>query len=181
MSHENHVPELARQLAPVRRPNLMLWLYQWRYEIFAVTLLPYAVANLVLWLGPIWFVAALIVAFNWVFYWRAARRHVRSRLRVIVVQHRLRTAFAGARICTVDGRRPAILWTRPVDGDIVVSLFCPAGIGFEQIHSRRDLLADACFAAEVYADRHPKYGALVTLTICPTRTPAQARPHRIAR
>ncbi|KDN22837.1 hypothetical protein [Amycolatopsis rifamycinica] len=177
MTHDNHVPELARQLAPVKRPNPLLRLYHWRYEIFAVTLLPYAVISLVRWLGPIWSVVALVVAFNWIFYWRAARRHLRGRLRAIVVQHRLRSAFAGARICTVDGRRPAILWTRPVDGDVVVSLFCPAGIGFEQIHSRRDLLADACFAAEIYVDRHPKYGALVTLTICTSafrREPSRA-------
>ncbi len=177
MTHDNHVPELARHLAPVKRSNPVLWLYHWRYEFLAVTLLPYALVNLVAWLGPIWSVVALVAAFNWVFYWRAARRHVRGRLRAIVVQHRLRSAFAGARICTVDGRRPAILWTRPADGDIVVSLFCPAGIGFEQIHSRRDVLANACFAAEVYVDRHPKYGALVTLTICTTafrREPGRA-------
>ncbi|SEF33104.1 hypothetical protein SAMN05421837_106601 [Amycolatopsis pretoriensis] len=164
MNHE--LPELARQLAPVKRPNPLLWLYHWRYEILALTVLPYALVNLVLWLGPVWSLVALAAAFNWVFYWRAARRHLRGRLRAIVVQHRLRTAFASARICTVDGSRPAILWTRPLDGDVVVSLFCPAGIGFDQIHSRREVLADACFATEIYVDRHPKYGALVTLTIC---------------
>lgn len=170
MTHE--LPELARQLAPVKRPNPLLWLYHWRYEILAVTLLPYVLVTVVLALGLVWSLIALVVAFNWVFYWRAARRHVRGRLRAIVVQHRLRTAFASARICTVDGRRPAILWTRPIDGDIVVSLFCPAGIGFDQIHAGRATLAAACFATEVYVDRHPKYAALITLTVCttPTRT-----------
>jgi hypothetical protein len=175
-SADHHVTELARQLTHVKRPNPVLWLYHWRYELLAVTLLPYALVNLVLWLGPLWSLVAFAAAFNWVFYWRAARRHVRCRLRSIVVQHRLRTGFAGARICTMDGRRPAILWTRPVDGDVVVSLFCPAGIGFELIHERRHLLAAACFATEVYVDRHPKYAALITLTVC--STPARREPGR---
>jgi hypothetical protein len=172
MTRDHHVTELARQLAPVKRPNPVLWLYHWRYEILAVTIVPYALVQLFLQLGPVWGVVALVAAFNWVFYWRAARRHVRGRLRAIVVQHRLRTAFTGARICTVDGRRPAILWTRPAGGDVVVSLFCPAGIGFEQLHAGRAALAAACFAAEVYVDRHPKYAALVRLTISTTRPPA---------
>jgi hypothetical protein len=162
----HHATELARQLTHVKRPNPLLWLYHWRYEALGVTLLPYVLINVALQLGLVWSLVALVVAFNWVFYWRAARRHVRGRLRAIVVQHRLRTGFAGARICTVDGRRPAILWTRPVDGDVMVRLFCPAGIGFEQIHAGRAVLAAACFASEIYVDRHPKYAALITLTVC---------------
>lgn len=173
---DHDVTELARQLTHVKRPNPVLWLYHWRYEILAAALLPYALVHLFLWLGPLWSPVALVAAFNWVFYWRAARRYLRGRLRAIVVQHRLRTGFAGARICTMDGRRPAILWTRLVGGDVVVSLFCPAGIGFEQIHARRDLLAAACFAAEIYVDRHPKYAALVTLTI---GTAARREPGRV--
>lgn len=168
MTRDHHAIELARQLTHVKRPNPVLWLYHWRYEFLAVTVLPYAVVQLVSWLGPLGSIVAVVAAFNWVFYWRAARRHLRGRLRAIVVQHRLRSAFAAARICTPDGRRPAILWTRPVDGDIVVSLFCPAGIGFDHLHEHRDLLAAACFAAEVYVDRHPKYASWVTLTICTT-------------
>ncbi|WIX84435.1 hypothetical protein [Amycolatopsis sp. DG1A-15b] len=176
MTQHNHVPELARHLARIKRPNPVLWLYHWRYEILALTLLPYGLVSLITRLGPVWSLVALVAAFNWLFYWRAARRHLRGRLRAIVVQHRLRSGFAGARICTVDGRRPAILWTRPLDGDVVVRLFCPAGIGFEQIREGREQLAAACFAAEVYVDRHPKYAALVTLTVC--TTPLEHRPGR---
>ncbi|WP_328646816.1 hypothetical protein OHS58_00825 [Amycolatopsis sp. NBC_00348] len=171
-----HVTELARQLTPVKRPNPFLWAYHWRYEVAAVTLLPYSLVVLFQWLGPLWFAVALAGAFHWVFYWRAGRRYLRGRLRAIVVQHRLRATFARARVCTLDGRRPAILWTRERDGEILVTVFCPAGLEFRQIRDARALIASACFATEVYVDRHPRFASLVTVAVCtapPRWVPAQ--------
>ena len=168
--------ELARQLTHIRRPHPLLRLYHWRYELLAVTALPYGLVRLYLWLGTLGTLVAFVAAFNWVFYWAAARRYLRGRLRTIVVQHRLRSAFAHARVCTTGGRRPAILWTRPRGCDVVVSLFCPAGLGFDLIHQRRALLAAACFSTDVYVDRHPRYAHLITLTVC--TAPARREPER---
>ena len=173
----DQISELARQLTHVPRPNPLLWLYHWRYELIVLPLLAYGLVQLVLGLGVFWSLVVLVATVNWFLYWRSARRNLHGRIRAILVQHRLRAAFAQARICTLSGRPPAILWTRPRGGDILVSLLLPAGVGFDHIHPRRDLLAAACFATDVYVDRHPRYANLITLTICtirPDRTPARA-------
>lgn len=178
MTRDHHqATELARQLTHVKRPNPVLWLYHWRYELLAVTLLPYSLVVLFQQVGPVWFAITLGAAFNWVFYWRAARRYLRGRLRAIVVQHRLRTAFARARVCTVDGRRPAILWTRHRGGETVATLFCPAGLEFRQIHRAREQLASACGATEVFVDRHPRFANVVTVAVC-TAPPRWVPPQR---
>jgi hypothetical protein len=163
------ISELARELTQVKRSNPILTLYHWRYEIAALAAIPYALYQLFDAAGVFWSLIILAGLTNMVFYWRAARRFVRGRLRTIVVQHRLRTAFARARVCTLDGRRPAILWTKPRGDDVSVLLFCPAGIGFERIHASRDLLASACFAAEVFVERHPRFAHLITLDVCTAR------------
>jgi hypothetical protein len=164
---DQQVADLALQPRRMKQPNFPQRLYYWRYEILAVTLLPYALVNLVLWLGPLWSAVAFCLV-SAPFCLRSVRSRFRARIRAIRVQHRLRLAFAAARIYTKDGRRPMILWARPVYGDIVVSLFCPPGIGFEQIHASRNVLAAACAVPEVYVDRHPRYAALITLTLAPT-------------
>lgn len=183
MTSRQHTPdqisELARQLTHVRRPNPVLWLYHWRYELIVLPLLAYGLVELVRGLGLVWSLIALAATFTWVFYWRSARRNLRGRFRAILVQHRLRAAFAQARICTLSGRPPTILWTRPRGDDILVSLFVPAGVGFDHIHPQRELLAAACFATEVYVDRHPQYANLITLSICTPR--AERAPVRAPR
>jgi len=136
-------------------------LYHWRWEILAVTLLPYGVVTFALWAGPLWtpmaFGAAAVLAM-------LRRRHLRARIRAVALQHRLRATFPRLRL--PGGRRPAILWSRPRGGDIVVSLF--GRDAFEHLHRHRAVLAAACSVPEVYVDRHPKYASLVTLTISPT-------------
>jgi len=163
------ISELARELTQVKRPNPILTAYHWRYEIAAVVVIPYLLVQLISGAGLWWSLIILTGLTNMVFYWRAARRFVRGRLRTIVVQHRLRTAFARARVCTLDGRRPAILWTKPRGDDVRVLLFCPAGVGFERIYEQRDLLASACFAGEVFVERHPRFTHLITLDVCTAR------------
>ncbi len=172
----DHISELARQLTPVKRPNPLLWLYHWRYELVVLPLAAYGLVELGLALGVSRTVVALAAAVGWFGYVRPARRFLRGRLRAIVVQHRLRTAFAHAKICTLSGRPPSILWTRPRGDDILVSLLLPAGVGFDHIHPQRRLLAELCAADEVYVDRHPQYANLITLSICTVRaarTPAR--------
>ncbi|MCR6483400.1 hypothetical protein M8542_11275 [Amycolatopsis sp. OK19-0408] len=143
------------------RPSFAARLYHWRWEILAVTLLPYAVVTFALWAGALWapvlFAAALGVGV-------LRRRQVVTRLQAIRLQHRLRAAFPLLRL--PGGRLPVILWSRPRGGDVVVSLY--GREAFEDLHRHRTVLAAACGTPEVYVDRHPKYASLVTLTISPT-------------
>jgi hypothetical protein len=144
-----------------RQASFPARLYHWRWEILAVTLLPYGVVVFALWAGPLRasavFAAVLGVAV-------LRRRRVRARIHAIRLQHRLRAAFPLLHL--PGGRRPAILWSRPRGGDIVVSLF--GRDAFEHLHRNRAVLAAACAVPEVYVARHPKYASLVTLTISPT-------------
>jgi hypothetical protein len=160
VSDETLTPQRRRTAYQVKRPNPALWFYHWRWEILAVTLLPYALVTFILWLGPVRSVVVLSLV-SAQFYWKFVRRRTRSRLRAITVQHRLRAAFPLLHL--PDGRVPAILWSRPRGGDIVVSLY--GREAFEQLHRNRTVLAAVCSAPEVYVDRHPKYVSLVTLIV----------------
>lgn len=149
-----------------RQASFPARLYHWRWEILAVTLLPYAVVTFALWAGALWTSAVFAVVLGVAVL---RRRRVRDRISAIRVQHRLRAAFPLLRL--PGGRRPAILWSRPRGGDIVVSLF--GREAFEHLHRHRAVLAAACAVPQVYVDRHPKYASLVTLTISPTEAPRE--------
>jgi hypothetical protein len=149
-----------------RQASFPARLYHWRWEILAVTLLPYLVVTFALWAGPLWTSAALAAALGWALL---RRRQVRTRIQAVRLQHRLRAAFPLLRL--PGGRLPAILWSRPRGGDVVVSLF--GREAFEHLHRNRAILAAACAVPEVYVDRHPRYASLVTLTISPTEAPRE--------
>jgi hypothetical protein len=149
-----------------RQASFPARLYHWRWEILAVTLLPYLVVTFALWAGPLWTSAALVAALGWALL---RRRQVRTRIQAVRLQHRLRAAFPLLRL--PGGRLPAILWSRPRGGDVVVSLF--GREAFEHLHRNRAILAAACAVPEVYVDRHPRYASLVTLTISPTEAPRE--------
>lgn len=161
----HHSVELALELARPRRANPLLAAYRWRYEIAAAVLVPVALIELLHLIGPIWVLVGALGLVSMVWHWPAARRFVTARCRAIVVQHRLRTAFARARVCTLDGRLPAILWTTPGHDETQVLVACPAGIGIERFHDRRDLLASACFSNEVTVHRHPRFANLIVLSV----------------
>ena len=151
-------------------PAFPMRIYHWRWEILAVTLLPYGLVTFALWAGPLWASAVLAAALGVALL---RRRQVRARIHAIRLQHRLRAVFPHLRL--PGGRLPAILWSRPRGGDIVVSLF--GREAFEHLHRHRTVLAAACAVPEVYVDRHPRYASLVTLTISPTapkREPGRA-------
>ncbi|TNC22924.1 hypothetical protein [Amycolatopsis alkalitolerans] len=162
---EHQMTELARELRQPPRANPMLAVYRWRYEIAVLALVPWGLIELDRELGLVWSLVALVITSGALYYWPAAQRFIWARLRAVVVQHRLRTAFTAARVCSVDGRRPAILWTKPRGKDVHVLLFCPAGVDVDRIDDQRRLLASACFAADAEVRPHPKYAHLAILTI----------------
>ncbi|MEU0790016.1 hypothetical protein ABZ342_08095 [Amycolatopsis sp. NPDC005961] len=149
-----------------RQASFAARLYHWRWEILAMTLLPYALVTFAMWAGPLWASAVFVTALGWALL---RRRQVRTRIQAVRLQHRLRAAFPLLRL--PGGRLPAILWSRPRGGDVVVSLF--GREAFEHLHRNRMVLAAACAVPEVYVDRHPRYASLVTLTISPTEAPRE--------
>jgi hypothetical protein len=147
-----------------RRFNPLLALYRWRYEIGVIAL----VAGLVQlgrtthWLLPwaIVLVVGLVLA-----AWPRTRRVVGDRVRSVVVQHRLRTAFRELSLTSWSGRAPAIVWSAPCPEGLRVHLACPAGISADDLREEREALAAACYAADVRVERDPRYATVVVLVV----------------
>lgn len=90
---------------------------------------------------------------------------------MVLLQHRLCSAFRGAALVSFSGRAPAILWTsrRPAGVRVVLSL--PAGLEVADLRALREVLAAACFASDVVVERHERYADLVVLYVV-TKVPA---------
>ena len=158
-----------------RRPNPLLALYRWRYEIALL-----GVVATMAWLGHArhWAipVVALLVAALVLAAWPSVRRYVGLRCRSVVVQHRLRSAFHELCLTTWAGRMPAILWTAPRRGGLRVHLLCPAGIAARHFtEDVRDILASACDVPAVLVEPNRKHPTLVVLVVV-TRLPAGELP-----
>lgn len=152
-----------------RRPNPLLLLYRWRWEVLLVAGaagLGY-LGRITHWAVPLGVLAtgALVAA-----VWPAAWGAVRDRCWSVIVQHRLRTAFYELGLTTWSGRAPAIVWTSVRRG-LRVHLLCPAGIGASELAEVREQLAGSCFAADVLVERDPRYANVVVLVIV-NRVPA---------
>lgn len=157
--------ELIRTVGRPRRANPILLLYRWRYELVAAASVPTALLELDHAVGPLWSLLLLFALTSAVAHWPAARRFAQARLRGVLIQHRLRTAFARARICTLDGKLPAIWWTSPRGELITVWVSCPAGVDATMLDAHRETLAAACFATEVTVARHERRANWVALTV----------------
>ena len=157
-----------------RRVSLLLAPYRWRYEIGLIAL----VAGLVQlgrtthWILP--WVIVLVVG-GALAAWPRTRRMVGDRVRSVVVQHRLRTAFRELSLTSGSGRAPAIIWSAPCPEGLRVHLACPAGISADDLVEEREALAAACYAADVRVERDPRHATVVVLVVV-TRIPLVPGP-----
>ncbi|MCA1603037.1 MAG: hypothetical protein LC776_15850 [Acidobacteria bacterium] len=147
------------------RPNPIILVWRWRYEIALLTGLPLTLAALVEAIGPNGAVLTATVLTTVLIGWSPARRQLAARAWCIVTPHRLRRGCAQAFICTHRGRLPAILWCAPKLYGEQVLLWCPAGVVAEDFIRARHVLASACYAAEIAVVTHPKYRHLVILGV----------------
>ena len=163
---EDLLGALDRAIRPVRRPNPLVVVWRWRYELallvaayFAAPWLaglstPVAVGTTVLALLPLGI--------------PPVRRLVWRRLRGIVLQHRLRTAFVRARVHSNAGRIPALLWTSPRSHADRVLLFLPAGLTGRLLASEADRIAVACDGTHAEVLPFREHSELVWLVVVRT-------------
>jgi hypothetical protein len=157
-----------------RRFNPLLALYRWRYELGLVAL----VAGLVQlgrtthWVVP-W--AIVLVVGVGLAVWPRTRRMVGDRVRSVVVQHRLRTAFRELALTSWSGRAPAIIWAAPCPEGLRVHVACPAGVSAADLGAEREALAAACYAVDVRVERDPRHATVVVLVVV-TRVPPVPGP-----
>ena len=156
-----------------RRPNPVLALYRWRWEIALL-----GVIAALAWVGStnralslaVVLIGGAVLAVS-----PALRRAVGQRCRAVMVQHRLRSAFHELCLTTWAGRSPAILWTAPRHDGVHVHLLCPAGIAATHFSAEvRATLAAACDAVDVLAVPNPRHSALLVLVVVP-HTPVGGR------
>jgi hypothetical protein len=161
----DELPRLVRALIGPKRPNPVVAVYHWRYEILLMVGFPLLVLALDRLIGPIWLLAVVAALAAVVAGVPAVRRFVLARGRTVLVQHRLRTAFAQAPLYSPGGRRPVILWARPASGEVHVLVWCPAGLDLATVRAQRRRLAAACLAEEVAIAQHLRYEHLIVLTV----------------
>jgi hypothetical protein len=162
---QRQLADLTRVLSLPRRPHPVLVFYRWRYEIALAIVVPLGLVELVDFAGLAGALVVLVGGVVSALTWPPARRVVVMRWWCVVVQHRLRRGFAQARVCTLDGRLPAIIWASPKPAGVQVLLWCPAGVDVHAIAAERHVLAAACFATDVVVEQHERYANVVGLFV----------------
>jgi hypothetical protein len=173
--------DLDRALNRRRRPLPTTVLWRWRYELAAVGVLTAAGIGAVNLVGApaaalvcvllLLLVAAVVVL-------PSVRRVLAARVWCVVTPHRVRTGCAQAGVFSRSGRLPAVLLTRPTKAGERVVLWCPAGTSVDDFVTASGLLRAACWAQDVQAARHPKYGHIVTLDVRRRAWPRSSVPRR---
>jgi hypothetical protein len=160
---------LHQAIIPPARPHLVLLAWRWRYELALLTGLLLIIVVLIKAFGPhgtmLFAVTTVTIVLTVLTSWPAARHRLAARAWCILTPHRLRAGCAQARIHTRRGRLPAILWCASKGYGEQVLIWCPAGVTTDDFAAARQILATACYAAEIKVVPHSRYRHLVILSV----------------
>jgi len=158
------ISELQRNLRPVARPNILVLLWRWRWELGLLLCVPTALTVLITRLGWMWSLTAIgITAVT--FEWPDARYWLIAHVRCIITAHRVRTGCAQAWIQSRYGKLPIILLTRPQPYGERVYIWCRAGICLEDFEAASDILRSACWASDIYVTSSTRHSHVVILDV----------------
>jgi hypothetical protein len=145
-------------------------LWRWRWEIGTLAAVLGIQAGAMLLLTWAWAPAAAPLILAVMLADPHTRRGIRRRVRAVLIQHRLRAALVATGIRSPAGRRPGILWTRPIEGGERVWVWLPLGVGARALEEITEVMATACWApvVTVRASRH--HPQLTAIDLC--RRPA---------
>jgi hypothetical protein len=160
-----YLPDLLRDLRPVRRPNVVVLLWRWRWELLLGFGFPGAMVASGIQLGPAWPLAVLGMVGGALTVSPGARHWLIAHARCIITAHRIRTGCAQAWIQTRYGKLPIILLTSPRPYGERAYIWCPAGISLEDFEDARDLLRSACWASDIKAMSSSRYSHIVILDV----------------
>lgn len=152
-------------LTSVARPNPLVIVWRWRYELGLLTGLPAAVTLLVQSVGTIYAVVVLAALAHLILLWPAARRLAVAQAWCVITAHRVRTGCAQAWIHSRNGKIPVVLLTRRRPYGESVLLWCRAGTSPEDFTLARRQLAAACWARDVRVTSSERFAHLVTLDV----------------
>jgi hypothetical protein len=94
----------------------------------------------------------------------------------VITPHRVRAGCVNAWVQTRSGRLPIIWSATPTDYGERVRLWCPAGITAADLIGASEVLAAACWAAEVRVDADTRHAHLVTLAVIRNSHPERTGP-----
>ena len=148
---------------PLSRPNPLVVLWRWRYEVASVAVLGALGYAAVAATGPVLIGTAVVLAA--VALWPPARSEVWGRIRCVVTAHRIRVGFVEAYLVNRRGKIPAVLWCAPAPFGERVWVWCRAGITPEDVERGRSTIAGACWALDVLVWPHPRRPHWVLLEV----------------
>ena len=157
--------DLQFALRPVARPNPLVIVWRWRYELGLVTGLPAAMIILGRAVGAVWAVGILAALTHLIVLWPAARRLLVAQAWCVITAHRVRTGCAQAWIHSRNGKIPVVLITSRRSYGQSVWLWCRAGTSAEDFVVARRQLAAACWARAVHVTPDARFAHLVTLHV----------------
>ncbi len=155
-------------LRQARRPGPAEFCWHWRWEVGFLIALGTICGLIAASFGLIALVAAVaagLAALGTLLCWPPARTLIFAWIRCVITAHRVRSGCAGAWVQTRTGRLPFVLYTVPTAVGERVRLWCPAGITAGDVFAAREVLAAACWAAEVRVAQDPAHAHLVTLEV----------------
>lgn len=152
-------------LTPVKRPNLLVILWRWRYELGLLAGLPAAWFMLAHAIGSGWTLLIALAILHVIALWPPARRLVIAEAWCVITPHRVRAGCVQAWIHSRRGKIPVVLLTTRQPWGEDVLLLCRAGTTPQDFFPARSLLTTACWARDVEVTPDERHAQLVTLHI----------------
>lgn len=167
---------LESALRTVHRSGPIEFCWHWRWELGILGATAGLSSLVAVGPGLLWLAAAAgagLAALGAMLCWQPARDWLLTRAWCLVTAHRVRAGCANAWVQTRSGRLPLVLSCVPAEYGQRVQLWCRAGITAADLSAARDILAAACWAAEIRVIPSARYAHIVTLEvirhICPER------------
>jgi hypothetical protein len=149
----------------VARPNPVVLLWRWRYEVSVLVGIPAGIIALVSQVSLVWSVAGISVLAAMLANWPAARSWLLAHARCVITTHRVRTGCAQAWVHSRYGKLPVIFLTSPKPFGERVRVWCRAGTCLEDFESARDILRAACWAQDVLVSASRRHSQILILDV----------------
>ena len=173
------ITNIETALTPARRPGPIDSAWHWRWEIAAAVTLAVAATMIAISSGLTGLAVAAgagLAALCTMMCWPPARARIIARMRCVITPHRIRKGCASAWVQTRGGNLPIVMSCMPADYGERVGLWLPAGLTADDLVLAREVLAVACWAAEVRVLRNAGHAHRVTLQVIRHPLPERARP-----
>ena len=170
---------LESALTGARRPGAVELGWRWRWELTILVGLASLAAFIAINVGLIGLAVAAgagLAAGTAALCLPPARRWLIAVAWCVITPHRVLAGCANAWVQTRSGKLPIVLAATPAVYGEQVRIWLRAGITAADLDAARDVLAGACWAAEVRVVPSPRRAHLVTLQVIRNSHPERVQP-----